>query len=103
MTHVIISMSIIIGMAIVAVLGIITIPIKKKPQSKNNVIYKIAFCDENNLNTKFGEEDMKFDTYEQADFAIRMNWNKQKYQKVNDGYPIDSAWLVIEKSIDIEE
>ena len=75
----------------------------KKQQSKSSVIYKIAFCDENNLDTKFGEENMKFDTYEQADFAIRMNWNKQKNQKVNDGYAINSAWLVIEKSVDIKE
>lgn len=59
--------------------------------------YKIAFCDENDLATKFGEYKCVFDTYDSADHAIRMGWRKKKEQRVKDGYRINGAWLVIEK------
>ena len=61
-------------------------------------IYKIAFCDENDLATKFGEDGHAFETYYSADFYIRMNWNLKKEAKINDGYKIKGGWLVIEKS-----
>ncbi len=68
----------------------------KKEQEENRYIYKIAFCDENDISTKFGEWDKTFETYQSADFAIRMNWNKN-FGKEKDGYKILNSWLVIEK------
>ena len=64
---------------------------------KKEESYKIAFCDENDLSTKFGEYNCTFKTYDSADHAIRMGWGKKKGQRVKDGYKIHDAWLVIEK------
>ena len=60
----------------------------------------MAFCDNNDLSTKFGEHNNTYETYETADHVIRMGWNKRREDKINDGYKIDDAWLVIEKIID---
>ena len=67
---------------------------------KNNKIvesYSVLFCDDNNANTAFGIYGT-YDTYEAADYVIRMTWNKTKDQKVNDGYKVDGAWIVIKKN-----
>lgn len=64
-----------------------------KPSTR---LYKIAFCDENDLATKFGEWNGVFDSYEAADFFIRMNWSQVANKKVNDGYPLKDSWLIIE-------
>ena len=69
----------------------------KKEREIDKPTYRIAFCDENNLATKFGEYDCTFETYEEADHTIRMGWRKNRSQKVNDGYKIHSGWLVIEE------
>ena len=68
-----------------------------KKESKKGKGYKIAFCDTYDLNTKFGEWNGIFNTYDEADHAIRMGWNKSIKQKKESAYQIDSAWLVIEK------
>ena len=68
-----------------------------KKESKKEKGYKIAFCDTYNLNTKFGEWNGIFNTYDEADHAIRMGWGKSIKQKIEDAYQIDDAWLVIEK------
>ncbi len=73
---------------------------KKNKNEINKEKYKIAFCDDNDLNTKFGEYNNIFDTYELADHVIRMSWRKRREDKINDGYEIDDAWLVIEKIVD---
>lgn len=67
---------------------------------RKNESYKIAFCEENDLATKFGEYNVVFDTYKQADHAIRMGWKYSITETMNNGYKINSAWLVIEKSVD---
>lgn len=69
-------------------------------KEKEKEIYKIAFCDENNLATKFGEYGTICETYEKADHIIRMGWQKESKEKINDGYKIKDAWLVIEKVVD---
>lgn len=69
-------------------------------KEKEKEIYKIAFCDENNLATKFGEYNTICETYEQADHIIRMGWQKERKEKINDGYKIKNSWLVIEKVVD---
>lgn len=74
---------------------------KKNKKSKKEEIYRIAFCDENDLSTVFGYYDCTFKTYETADHIIRMNWNKERKDKIKDGYKIKDAWLVIEKSVDV--
>ena len=66
-----------------------------KMRKKEN--YRIAFCEENDLATKFGEYNVTFNTYEQADHAIRMGWKYRITETVNNGYKINSAWLIIEK------
>jgi len=65
-------------------------------KNKNKEKYKVVFCDENNLDTKFHEYGT-YETYETADHVIRMGWNKKREDKINDGYPVDSAWILIEK------
>ena len=65
-------------------------------KGKNKKVYKVVFCDENNLNTKFGEYGT-YETYETADHIIRMAWNKKKENRINNGYKVDSAWIIIEE------
>ena len=67
---------------------------------KNNKIvesYSILLCDDNNADTAFGIYGT-YETYEKADHVIRMTWNKTKDQKINDGYKISDAWIVIKKN-----
>lgn len=59
--------------------------------------YSVLFCDTNNTDTAFGTYGT-YDTYETADHIIRMAWNKTKDQKVNDGYRVSDAWVVIKKN-----
>ena len=68
-----------------------------KKESKKEKGYKIAFFFFFDLNTKFGEWNGIFNTYDEADHTIRMGWNKSIRQKMENAYQIDSAWLVIEK------
>lgn len=70
---------------------------KKK---KKKVFYQIAFCDENDLSTKFGEYYVKFDNYESAKWMILSKVNGWGYAikyMENDSAKIDDAWLIIEK------
>lgn len=67
---------------------------KKEEKAKEK--YKVVFCDENNLNTKFHEYGT-YETYETADHVIRMGWNKKREDKINDGYQVNNAWILIEK------
>lgn len=71
---------------------------EKKP------IYKIAFCEENDLSTKFGEDNEVFNSYEEAKYRIFST--VAGYGKAIDYYEgdsakldslIDNAWLIIEK------
>ena len=68
---------------------------KKKNEVKEN--YSIVFCDTNDASTAFGVYGT-YDSYEMADFTIRMEWNKKRTQKVNDGYKVGDAWIVIKKN-----
>ena len=67
---------------------------------KNNKIvesYSVLLCDDNNANTAFGIYGT-YETYEKADHVIRMTWNKTKEQKVDNGYKVKDAWIVIKKN-----
>ena len=67
---------------------------------KNNKIvesYSVLLCDDNNANTAF-EIYGTYETYEKADHVIRMAWNKTKEQKIDNGYKIKDAWIVIKKN-----
>ena len=67
---------------------------------KNNKVkesYSVLFCDTNNPDTAFHTFGT-YDTYETADHVIRMLWTKTKDQKVNDGYRVGDAWVVIKKN-----
>ena len=68
-----------------------------KKNEKVKESYSIVFCDTNDVNTAFSTYNT-YDSYETADHVIRMTWNKTKAQKVNDGYEVDSAWIVIKKN-----
>lgn len=68
----------------------------KKIFKKEKELYKIVFCDENDINTKFYEY-ATFETYEQANHCIRMGWRKNKKDKIENGYKIKDAWILIEK------
>ena len=68
---------------------------KKNRKVKEN--YGIVFCDTNSVDTAFGALWGTYDTYEAADYFIRKEWNKTKDQKINDGYKVDGAWIVIKK------
>lgn len=59
--------------------------------------YTIVFCDTNDVNTAFRTYNT-YNTYETADHVIRMTWNKKREQKINDGYKVNSAWIVIRKN-----
>ena len=67
---------------------------------KNNKIvesYSVLLWDDNNANTAFGIYGT-YETYEKADHVIRMAWNKTKEQKIDNGYKIKDAWIVIKKN-----
>ena len=68
---------------------------KKNKEVKES--YSVIFCDTNSVDTAFGMYGT-YDTYETADHVIRMAWNKTKDQKVNDGYRVGDAWVVIKKN-----
>jgi len=68
---------------------------KKNKEIKES--YSVLFCDTNNTDTAFRTYGT-YDTYETADHIIRMAWNKTKDQKVNDGYKVSDAWIVIKKN-----
>lgn len=67
-----------------------------KKEKKKKECYKIVFCDDNDLATKFHEY-CTCETYQQADHVIRMTWRKKREDKINDGYKVNSAWILIEK------
>ena len=69
---------------------------KKNKEVKEN--YSIVFCDTNSADTAFSGIYGTYDTYETADHVIRMTWNKTRDQKINDGYKVDGAWIVIKKN-----
>ncbi len=70
----------------------------KKNKNINKEKYKVVFCSENNLDTKFHEYGI-YETYETADHIIRMIWGKKRKDKINDGYQVDDdAWILIEKT-----
>ena len=59
--------------------------------------YTIAFCDAQDINTKFGSWGNVFDTYQHADFVIRMNW-QQAIRVLEGQYKLsDNEWLIVEK------
>lgn len=68
---------------------------KQKPEQ-----YVIAFCDENDITTKFGESNEIFDSYERAKnriFSKVCGWGWAVQETSGDNAKIDSAWLIIEK------
>ncbi len=68
---------------------------KQKPEQ-----YVIAFCDENDITTKFGESKEIFDSYERAKYRIFSKvsgWGQAIQNTIGDNAKIDNAWLIIEK------
>lgn len=65
-----------------------------------NYYFKIAFCDQPSLKTKFGSYYIKFNTPLQAEEAIesRNGWYYaiQERQNTPRAYKIDDGWLMIE-------
>ena len=65
---------------------------------KNEKIYKIAFCDDCNIATKFGEDPKSYTSYESAKNAIfskAAGWGNAIQEVVGDSAKIDGAWLII--------
>lgn len=59
--------------------------------------YTIAFCDTQDINTKFGSWGNIFDTYKEADFVIRMNW-PQAIKVLEGQYKLSkNEWLIVER------
>ena len=83
--------------------GICIIPYIKAEQKeitkkKNEKIYKIAFCDDCDIATKFGEEPINYTSYESAKNAIFSKVAGWGYaiQEINgDSAKIDGGWLII--------
>lgn len=72
----------------------------KKKEKKPTPTYRIAFCDENDLSTKFGEDNEIFESYEEAKYRIFSKISGYGWAiKYSDGdsAKVDSAWLIIEK------
>lgn len=66
---------------------------------KAEPVYKVVFCDDNDLTTKFSEYDT-YQTFEDADYAIRKGWNKREEDRINNGYKVGTEWILIEKTVD---
>lgn len=69
---------------------------QKEPVEK----YIIAFCDENDIATKFGHSCELFPTYEDAKrriFSKVNGWGYAIEEVTDNGVRINSAWLIIEK------
>ena len=69
-----------------------------KSKKKNEKIYKIAFCDECDITTKFSEESKNYPTYESAKNAIFSKvagWGNSIQEISGDSAKIDGAWLII--------
>ena len=75
---------------------------------EKKVVYKIAFCDTPDLRTKFGEDTILYNSFEDAEHRIYKSkacgWRnavlaqeENFYNKPFGAWKIDSAWLVIEK------
>ena len=72
------------------------IPFFKKAK-KETTRFMIAFCDTPDLSTKFGNDKSVFETFQEADFAIRMCWSQAR--KVKEGcYKIDGGYLIVEET-----
>ena len=73
-------------------------------KKKNEKIYKIAFCDDCDITTKFGEEPINYPSYESAKNAIFSKvagWGNAIQEIKGDSAKIDGAWLIIfEKTLD---
>ena len=55
----------------------------------------MIFCDEYDYATKFHTYQI-FDSYEMADHCIRMAWGKSIQERRENGYKVDSAWIMIQ-------
>ena len=74
---------------------------KRKPVEK----YIIAFCEKNDITTKFGEYGEKFSNIEDAKYRIFSKVNGWWYaiEEITDnGVRINDGWLIIEKIIEVE-
>ena len=73
-------------------------------KKKNEKIYKIAFCDDCDIATKFGEDPKPYTSYESAKNAIFSKvagWGNAIQEICGDSAKIDGAWLIIfEKTLD---
>ena len=71
---------------------------ENKSKNKNEKIYKIAFCNDCDITTKFGEESKSYPTYESAKNAIfskAAGWGNAIQEINGDNAKIDGAWLII--------
>ena len=72
----------------------------KKKEKISAPQYVIAFCDDNDLSTKFGEYPYPFDSYDSAKqmiFSKVNGWGRAIIEKNNDLARIDGGWLIVEK------
>lgn len=74
----------------------------KKPPSQ----YRIVFCDEPNLSTRFGQDSEIFDTYKDAEYRIhgsKLNgWRNAIISCKENAWQVDGGWLMIEKIDEVE-
>lgn len=73
---------------------------KKKKEEIKTPQYVIAFCDENDLSTKFGAYPYAFNSYDDAKqmiFSKVNGWGNAIIERVNDSACINCGWLIIEK------
>lgn len=69
-----------------------------KTKKDNKKKYKIVFCDQPDIATKFGEYDHNYDTFDEAEWAINSKangWGKAIQYRKGDFYKIDDCWLTI--------
>ena len=67
-------------------------------KKNNEKIYKIAFCDDCDIATKFGEEPKNYTSYESAKNAIFSKvagWGYAIQEIKGDSAKVDGAWLII--------
>ncbi len=72
----------------------------KKEKATDSPQYVIAFCDENDLSTKFGAYPHVFDSYDSAKqmiFSKANGWGNAIIERVGDSACINCGWLIIEK------
>lgn len=69
--------------------------LRARATPENKQKFAVIFCDEYDYTTKFHIYQI-FDSYEAADHCIRMSWGKSIQERRENGYKVDSAWIMIQ-------